>query len=222
MTAFAGFPRGGDAFFAKLALKQDRDWFKANKAEYERLWEAPMRALFEALEQRLRPVFPKVTPPKHFRIYRDVRFGKDKSPFKTNISAVLPLFGGSATGGTGLYAEFGEEAFVAAGRWMLEGPELARYRAAVAAEKKGKSFVREVEEAKRAGFEVMVHESLKRVPAPYEATHRRGDLLKLKGFALTFPRLKPSQLGNAKLVDWTVKQTRAIAGVLRWLEAEVG
>ena len=220
--AFAGFPKGGTVFFAQLASRQDRDWFKAHKDEYVRLWEAPMKALFEALRPKLKAAFPKVGEPKHFRIYRDVRFGKDKSPFKTSISAVIPLYGGDAVGGSGFYAELGAAPFVAAGRWMLEGAELNRYRQAVAADKSGKAFGKAVEKAKKAGFEVMVHEALKRVPPPFPADHPRGELLKLKGFALKFPAVKASQLSSGKLVDWMVKETKAIAPLLEWVEDVVG
>jgi len=216
--AFSGFPEGGPAFFAQLASRQDRDWFKAHKAEYERLWEVPMKALFEALHARLKASFPKVGSPKHLRIYRDVRFSKDKAPFKTEIAASLPLFGGDALMGCGLYASFGRENVVGAGRWMMDGDELARYRKALAGAG-GAAFAKGVAKAKQAGYEVMVHEALKRVPPPYPAEHARAELLKLKGFAVGFPKLPASALGDGKLVERIVKQTKAIAPLLKWLEA---
>lgn len=216
--AFSGFPNGGGAFFAQLASTQDRDWFKAHKAEYLRLWEAPMKALFEALHATLRGRFPKVGAPKHLRIYRDVRFSKDKAPFKTEIAASLPLFGGDALMGCGLYASFGRENLVAAGRWMMDGAELARYRKALAGAG-GAAFAKGVAKAKQAGYEVMVHQALKRVPPPYPAEHARAELLKLKGFALGFPKLPGSALADAALVDRIVKQTKAVAPLLKWVEA---
>ncbi len=214
---FSGFPKGGARFFAQLAATQDRDWFKANKAEYQRLWEAPMKALFDALAEKLARSFPRAGPPKHFRIYRDVRFSKDKSPFKTSIAAVLPLFGGGPTSDTGLYLDLGAKPFAAAGRWMLDGDELARYRKAV--DTRGAPFAKDVAKARRLGYELMAHETLKRVPAPWDAAHRRAELLKLKGFALTFPPLTPSLLASPKLVDRVVADTKRIAPLLQWVEA---
>lgn len=216
--AFGGFPKGGPAFFAQLAARQDREWFKAHKAEYLRLWEAPMKALFEALRARLKARFPKVGPPKHLRLYRDVRFSKDKSPFNTAISAVLPLYGGGPMTGSGLYAELGTSCFVAAGRWMIDGAELARYREAVAGAG-GARFAKGVEQAKRGGYQVMAHQALKRVPPPYDAGHPRAELLKLKGFALAFPKLPGAALADGELVGRLVEQTRAIAPLLGWVEA---
>ena len=60
MGEFQGFPKGGAAFFAELAKKQDRDWFKANKARYEELWEEPMKALLADLQAKLAKTFPGV------------------------------------------------------------------------------------------------------------------------------------------------------------------
>lgn len=221
--AFTGFPKGGDAFFLELYQRQDRDWFKANKAEYERLWEAPMHALFAELKARLAKAYPAVAKaePKHFRIYRDVRFSKDKSPFKTNISAVIPLFphGGEGIHGmAGFYAEFGKETFVAAGRWAMEPPMLARYRKAVDDEKTGKPLMALVEKAKKAGYQVSTMEALKRVPKPFDPEHPRAELLKPKGLALEFPGIPLALRYSPKLVDTLVAQAEAVAPLLHQLE----
>src|SRR5215210_4710551 len=98
--AFLGFPREGARFFAQLAVKQDREWFKEHKAQYAELWETPMKALMEELAPKLAKRYPgvKLLPPKHFRIYRDVRFSKDKSPFKTTINAMIGFPGGEEIG----------------------------------------------------------------------------------------------------------------------------
>src|SRR5436305_3458198 len=97
---FAGFEKGQVRFFRQLAAKQDRDWFKAHKTEYEALAELPMKDLiddvYRAVEKQYKG-FP-LKPPKLFRIYRDVRFSKDKSPFKTGSSAVIALQGSDEEG----------------------------------------------------------------------------------------------------------------------------
>lgn len=222
--AFDGFPKGGVNFFRQLAISQDREWFKAHKADYEELWATPMAALFDELHRVARPLFPEAadTKPKVFRIYRDVRFSKDKAPFKTTSSAVLPLFGGSATaeGGTGFYCEFGAEPFVAAGRWMMEGPLLARYRAAVADEKTGAPLAKAIEKLKKAGFTLSAHDALKRPPPGFDATHPRLELLKLKGFGVTFPAFGPEQLQDGPgLVKRLKGDLKKVAPLLHWIEA---
>ena len=96
---FNGFSKEGDRFFLELAMRQDRDWFKAHKEQYESLWVAPMQALLADLRPGLQRGFKgfKLAPDKIFRLQRDVRFSKDKSPYKTFASAVVKLDDGSGT-----------------------------------------------------------------------------------------------------------------------------
>jgi uncharacterized protein (TIGR02453 family) len=224
MTAFAGFPEGGFAFFHQLAICQDREWFKAHKEAYEGLWQQPMAALFDELHVALRPAFPELknTKPKVFRIYRDVRFSKNKAPFKTSVAAILPLFGGAAKpeGSTSLYCDFSDEPFVAAGRWMMDGPLVTRFRKAVALDKTGVPFARAVERVERAGFTIASHEALKRPPPGFDKDHPRLALLKLKGFALSFPKLDPALLADGRgLVARLKADVKQAAPLLRWVEA---
>jgi uncharacterized protein (TIGR02453 family) len=95
--SFDGFPPGALDFFDRLAANKNRDWFQAHKAEYERLLRTPMIALVADLASRLaeRGVPLTVADPAKaiMRINRDVRFAKDKSPYKTNIAATLTRTG---------------------------------------------------------------------------------------------------------------------------------
>jgi uncharacterized protein (TIGR02453 family) len=221
-TRFEGFPKEGQAFFAELAFRQDRDWFKAHKADYERLWETPMQAFMEALKAKLAGPFPdtKKATPRYFRIYRDVRFSKDKTPYKTSISAALSLFGGGALHEmSGLYCEFGKEPFIAMGRWMMEPPVLLKYRKAVASDATGKPLGALVQKALKQGYELGSHEVLQRVPKGFDPEHPRAELLKRKGLALSFPALTPKELASPKLVDVVAKQAAALAPVMKVLEA---
>jgi uncharacterized protein (TIGR02453 family) len=221
--AFTGFPIEGQGFFEQLALCQDREWFRAHKGDYEALWQEPFTALLGELQARLTPVFPhlKGATPKVFRIYRDVRFSKDKSPFKPSISGMLPLFGG---GGpmemTALYLDLGRKPFVAAGRWMMESALIKRYRATVADEKTGAPFAKAVNQALARGFTLASHDALKRPPPGIDAAHPRVELLKLKGFALTFPQLTPTQLvKGGPLLKRLTEQATQVAPLLRWVDA---
>lgn len=219
-VAFEGFPKGGVAFFRTLAVKQDREWFKAHKADFEQLWEAPMHAFLTTLQARLSPLFPeaKRTTPKVFRIYRDTRFSKDKSPFKTSISGVVPLYPGGMLERVGAYFEFGPAPMAAAGRWMMDGPTLKRFRRAVADDATGAPFARAVEQAVARGLRVESQQQLARVPKPFAKDHPRGELLRHKGFAFTFPPPIAAVLASPKLVDWAVGHLKAAAPMLRWVE----
>src|SRR5438105_4262713 len=128
---FGGFERGQVRFFRLLAKKQDRAWFKAHKGEYEAIAQRPMEDLVDALLPILARQYKGFTlkPPKVFRIYRDIRFSKDKSPFKTGSSAVVALAGSEDEGPpAALYMHFGVQDYAGAGHWHLPSDKLARYR----------------------------------------------------------------------------------------------
>jgi uncharacterized protein (TIGR02453 family) len=92
-AAFRGFKREAIQFLADLAANNERAWFQAHKADYERLLKEPMEHLCVALAERFdeRAIPLQADPRKSpFRIYRDTRFSKDKSPYKTNLAASFP------------------------------------------------------------------------------------------------------------------------------------
>src|SRR6266850_6243211 len=90
---FAGFERSAPQFFHELAAEMNREWFEANKARYLAQWVEPMTALLTEVGAKLANAYApaKLAPPKLFRIYRDTRFSKDKTPYKTHVAGVLPL-----------------------------------------------------------------------------------------------------------------------------------
>src|SRR4249919_2050989 len=93
---FTGFRPEAIQFLADLAENNDRAWFTPRKADFERLLKRPLESLCAALDERFRArAIPLTADPARspFRIYRDVRFSKDKSPYKTNISASFPWSG---------------------------------------------------------------------------------------------------------------------------------
>src|SRR3954471_5903673 len=93
-STFPGFRREAIQFLADLAANNDRAWFQPRKADYERLLKEPMEQLCEALSERFaQRGVPLEADPKSsvFRIYRDTRFAKDKSPYKTHLAASFPL-----------------------------------------------------------------------------------------------------------------------------------
>ena len=221
-AVFHGFPDASLAFFRELDAEQDRDWFLANKTRYQTEWVAPMEALMATLAKKLVPLFPAVSSsePKIHRIYRDLRFSLDRTPFKTHISAMLPLRA-SRTGEHGapaFYIQLGIEPFVAMGQWMLEPNAVDAYRKAVADDKRGAVLARDVARATAAGMRLASHETLKRVPSPWTAEHPRAELLKHKGIAVGFPTLPPALIGDAKFVDWIVSNAKRAAPIVAWVD----
>src|SRR5215510_5164892 len=95
-TRFEGFADRDARFFRALARNQRREWFQAHRDEYEDGWSHPMKALLAEVRDRIDGLFPQhpLAEPKVFRIHRDVRFSKDKSPYKTHIGGFVGIEGG--------------------------------------------------------------------------------------------------------------------------------
>src|SRR4051794_3147013 len=88
-STFAGFPEAGFRLLEQLKRHNDRDWFREHKFEYKQLVEEPMQALLlsvsSACLSRQLPFYPKPKNPV-MRVYRDIRFSADKTPFKTHVA----------------------------------------------------------------------------------------------------------------------------------------
>ncbi len=163
--AFGGWPAEALAFYAGLEDDNSREYWTSRKAVYQERVLRPMEELLEALA-------PEFGEPKIFRPYRDIRFSRDKTPYKTHIGATL---------GSSCYVQLSADGLSAgAGRWHLEPDELARYRAGVAGPD-GAELAAIVAALSADGVQVHGHGTLKSAPRGYPADHPRIDLLRHKG-----------------------------------------
>ena len=218
---FTGFADAKARFFHQLAKNQSREWFAAHKAEYEEGWAAPMLALVTEVAAKLDASYPDVElePPKVFRLHRDVRFSKDKSPYKTHASAVVSVKrkGTVTEVPAALYIQVGTDGVMAAGQYGMSGEGLARYRAALLDEKRGAEIAKIVAKLLKEGFELGAMDTLKKPPRGVDPDHPRIELLRMKGLMVRFPALPASLLTDRKLVDWLVIHGKKAAPLVRWL-----
>jgi uncharacterized protein (TIGR02453 family) len=222
---FEGFGDRDGRFFRALARNQRREWFEAHRREYEDGWLAPMKALLAEVRELIDGLFPRhpLREPKVFRIYRDVRFSRDKSPYKTHIGGYVAIEGAGEgpSAPAALYVHLGAtEMFVAAGHYMMDPAQLARFREAVVDDRRGGDLVAILRKLTRAGFTVGSHDLLQRVPRGFDPTHPRADLLKRKGLTVTFPELPRELLVTRGLIDWLVRRTREAVPLVEWLASE--
>lgn len=223
---FAGFSKTAPGFFHELAHEMNREWFIANKDRYEREWVAPMTTLLEHVHAAIAPVYKptKLGAPKIMRIHRDVRFAKDKTPYKTHIGAVITVQGKKlGEGGTAaMYVHLGvDEEFVGVGTYMFDADKLAKWRKAVAG-KAGVELATLIAKLRKAGYEVGGHDDYKRVPKPYAEDHPRAELLKLRGLTAGPGEIPKGMLHDAKLAAWLAKHATALAPLVKWLDKHVG
>jgi uncharacterized protein (TIGR02453 family) len=223
MERFGGFADAEGKFFKALAKKNQREWFQAHKAEFEEGWNAPMKQLLGEVRDGIDKAYrhSDLDAPKVFRIFRDVRFSKDKSPYKTHIGGLIPVkrSGKNVTDlPMALYFHVGDtEKFGAAGHYMMEAESLARFRAALLDAKRGKELDKILAALKKKGFTPATHNDLKRVPRGFDADHPRAEMLKWRGLTVSFPELPKGILATPKLAKWLMDACKASAPLVEWL-----
>ena len=200
-SAFIGFSPDAIEFLRDLAAHNDRAWFQPRKADYERLLKEPLEELCAVLGDRFaRLDVPLQADPirSPFRIYRDVRFSKDKSPYKTYVSASFPWIG-EGRGVGGYFSLSAEQSYVGGGMWHPDSARLAAWRSAIA-ERPRAVHAALGDAAFAATFGEVEGERLKRVPSGFPSDHPDAELLKLKD--VTFGRqLTDGEVTSPELPD---------------------
>ena len=176
------------AFLDDLSANNDRDWFKANKARYEEHLKAPALRFIEDFGPHLADVsphfraIPKATGGSLFRIYRDTRFSKDKTPYKTHLAMHFRHEAGKDAHAPGFYLHI-EPGNVGCGfgLWTPPNPVLNQIRDRIVAEPE--AWVAAKQAATGGTGALHAGGALKRVPRGYDKEHPLADDLKHKSFA---------------------------------------
>ncbi len=206
---FAGFPVAALDFYDDLEVDNTRSFWEAHRETYERCVRAPMTALLEALAGEFSPDGGSVTV---FRPYRDVRFSKDKTPYKTHQGGFVP-----AGPGMGFYVEVAPRGVrVGAGCYHAEPPRLAAIREAMADERTGPVLQRTLTTLERAGFSVG-GEKLKTSPRGWPADHPRIDLLRHKQVLGEKSYGFEPVIHTPEVLDLVREDWRALRPLLSWL-----
>jgi len=227
--AFAGFQRDAIQFMADLAVNNERAWFQPRKADFERLLKAPMEQLVIAVGERFQARgIPLLADPKRspFRIYRDTRFSRDKSPYKTHYAATFPWVevaggGGEAADdsphGNGGYFNFEPgEMYAGGGMWMPEKPRLEALRRAILDDPDRVRDALEDPAFVAAFGGVRSHEQLKRIPPGFPADHALADMFRWKDLVFG-RRLSDDEVCSAELPDRLTDGFAAAMPVFRFL-----
>jgi uncharacterized protein (TIGR02453 family) len=204
--SFSGWPAEALDFYEGLEADNSKAYWTAHKAVYDQKVLGPMSELLEELA-------PEFGEAKIFRPYRDVRFSKDKSPYKTSIGAVI---------GDG-YVQLSVQGLAAgSGMWMMAPDQLGRYRQAVASDETGAELERVI--AGVEGHEVTVHghDVLKTAPRGYPADHPRIALLRYKGVTTWKEWPVEPWLGTPAAKDRVSAFLVASSPLCAWLGANVG
>ncbi|NOX95983.1 MAG: DUF2461 domain-containing protein [Alphaproteobacteria bacterium] len=206
MSSFTGLPKDYFDFFRELKANNNRTWFNDNKPRFRTSVQEPLASLVEAMAPHLKKVSkhfvadPRLHGGSVFRIYKDVRFSKDKKPYKTHGGVQFRHALGKDAHAPGFYVHLDpEEIFYGGGVWAPPSPQLLLIREAIrvkgAAWKKattGASFEKR--------FGELRGDSLKRPPRGFDAEHPLiGDIKRKSFFAMA--EAKPARAKKPALVD---------------------
>jgi uncharacterized protein (TIGR02453 family) len=206
-VAFTGIPVAALDFYEDLEADNTKSFWTAHKAVYDEQVKAPLEALCAELERDYGPA-------KLFRPYRDVRFSKDKTPYKTHQGAWF--------GETSVYLQISAAGlWIAGGYWETSSAQVDRLRRAVDDDVAGPQLARAVETIRRKGYEVR-GEQLTRVPAGYPKDHPRAELLRHKTLTAARELGCPDWLATPKAKTEILKAWRGLRPLVDWLDTHVG
>lgn len=205
MADFAGFPVAALDFYDDLEMDNTKSFWEANKAVWQESVKAPLVALTDLLAEEFGPA-------KIFRPHRDVRFAKDKSPYKTHQGAYVPT--GPATGWYLQVSAAG--VMVGAGFYEASGPRLAALREAIDSARTGNRLGRILSTLESGGWRIG-GDRLKTAPRGYDVEHPRIELLRHKTLTVSRdygfePFVHTAALADRVRADW-----REAAPLLDWL-----
>ncbi len=222
-TRFKGFSPDARKFLRALRKNNNRDWFLANKAKYEESVREPLIELVHEVGAELDEYSPGyVTDPKRavYRIYRDVRFSKDKSPYKTHVAAVFAFRGPEKHAGAGFYFHFSaDELLVGGGVYAPGSSELLKIRQQIAADPDELRAIIRDRTFKKL-FTTIEGEQLKRIPKGFPQDHPGADLLVYKQF-LAGATLPASEVESPNISKTITKHFKAIAPFLHYLNRAI-
>lgn len=212
-------------FLRDLKRHNDRTWFAANKVRYERDAQQPALRFVADLGRELRKISshivadPKPVGGSVMRIYRDIRFSRDKSPYKTAIAMHFPIERGGGKMGPAFYLHLEpDRSSIGGGMWRPEPADLRKIRDAIVEDHAG--WRRAIERVTAKGFRV-VGTSLKRVPRGYDTDHPAAEDLKRIDFTISKP-LSDSAVGRDRFYKVAATACRDATPLVRFLSEALG
>jgi len=216
---FPGFPPEALAFLRRLKKNNRRDWFVENKAIYDESVRAPLSDLVAVLGERLAAISPglEIEPKKAiYRIYRDVRFSANKSPYKTHVAAIFTPKWAPKHAAAGYYFHLSpDELLVGGGLYRPEPPQLLAIRRRLS--ERADEYRKLVAAAGfRRLFGEVEGEKLKRVPKGFDTDDPAADLLVAKQF-LAGSRLDPALAETPRLETEIFRRFKTLTPWIEWI-----
>lgn len=221
--AFTGFSKDTIAFLRELEKNNTKVFFDANKERFEKVWLSPAKELVLAVGPRLQRLAPSIEfEPRVggslMRMNRDVRFSKDKSPYKTHLD--LFFWEGESKGWElpGFFFRLtSKQLMCGAGIHMLEKEALGSFRAAVADDASGGSLAKIVAKLRKTESVVVGEEAYKKVPKGFDPAHPRAELLRFGSLWAAVETPVPAELTSPAFAELVVSRFKTVSPLRAWL-----
>ena len=215
----------GIKFLASLKKNNNREWFQEHKSEFENYVQAPALSFVVDFGERIKVISPGLTydtakngSGSLMRIYRDTRFSKDKTPYKTHVGMVFWEGGLKKTENPSYWVGFdpdGGRMYV--GQHVFPREVLAAYREAVDDKSMAGKLENAIEAVNKNGDNEVGGEHYKSVPRGYDADHVRQELLRYNGLWAKSPTIDTKWLSSADVLDLFFEQAVELAPIHKWL-----
>lgn len=227
MSEFKGFSNGTFKFLKDLERNNKKEWFEKNRDIYENELLEPSFTFITEMGERLRSFAPGIvaipkTDKSIFRIYKDVRFSKDKTPYKTHVGIFFWEGKRKKLENPGFYLQLNKGSiFVAGGLYIFPKDLLKPYRDAVVDPKKGKELQRIIKKITKNGLYKVGDTHYKKVPRGYDPEHPNAELLLYNGIHAFCEIPLPKEIYSSDFIDYCYRIFKDYSPLHAWVRSYV-
>jgi len=230
MTDKIGFKRFSDKtfqFFKDLENNNTREWFEDNRSVFEEYVLNPAQEFVMEVGEWVKSLCPKIvaipkTDKSIFRIYRDVRFSKDKTPYKTHLGIFLWEGPRKKLGNPGFYLQLDKsQILIAGGLYQLPSELVKPYRDAVSDFKKGSEVAKILKKITKNSSYKLGGSHYKRVPRGYDPENPNAELLLHNGLYLYHEGAVPKEVYSSDFLDYALGVFKDIMPLHKWIRDNI-
>lgn len=227
-TNFNGFPAECVEFYNELRKNNSKVWFDAHRSDFEQYVMTPARDFVSEMGLALKKISPGIVADSRFnksifRPFRDVRFSKDKTPYKNHLGIFFWEGRLAKMDCPGYYFHLEPpNLMLGVGNHCFSRPILELYRESVVDPKYGKSLAKALQDIRAKGEYSIGIKEYKKVPRGYDKDHKNADLLLFGGLAAAFETNIPNEFYSKDIVDYSLEKFRDMSSIQKWLLEMIG
>ena len=226
MNIFNGFDKKTLTFYRQLSVHNSRDWFEKHRGDYNTFVLTPAQHFVMEMGEKLRELSPDVHAiPKVdktiFRIHRDIRFSKDKTPYKTHLAFFFWDGPRKKNNNSGYYLHIDpQKVFIGLGLYIFPKDILENYREIISKPREAEKLISVFKGIRKAGYGAD-GEGSKNVPRGYEKDYKYAEILKFKGIYTWHECTPPEQLFSSDFIEWCFNIYKAMTPLHYWIREKL-